>query len=551
MNNPKTLTLKNKSAVDLLEEGLNLVRSAPAGALLCYYAGSAPFILALLYFCSRMAAGAGSGDTLVPGALGLAFIFLWMKCWQAVYAHRLRAAVLNLGHEPVRPWRLITAQAAFQPWYFIAMPIALLLTIPLGWCCAFFQNITVLGWAGSEGSLFARAHRQAMLFQTQNFCIILILMALSCMVFVNLCAVSFFLPQMLKTLTGMETVFTRGAGFMLNSTFLLSMAGLTYLLVDPFRKAVYVLRCYYGDSIETGVDLLIELRDLRQSAGKALLLVIGICLLAAEPVFPADSREGPVCRPARGEPQSLMNSVAIDRAIKDVLARPEFSWRPLKAKRDVNAAKDKGGFSAVIATIREWSGVVGRWMDKALEWLRKKLQSGRDVRSPGSKRHDHDTLLMVMCLLLAVMLCVIGVSLRRRARMKKNREKAGTEQDMEPLPDLDDSSVTAAELPMDRWEQLAGELMERGEARLALRALYFACISHLAGLGLVVMDRCKSDRDYEKELARRARSRTSLIAAFSSNRAVYQSTWYGMHPADNEMVNTFMANYKGMVINET
>jgi len=97
---------------------------------------------------------------------------------------------------------------------------------------------------------------------------------------------------------------------------------------------------------------------------------------------------------------------------------------------------------------------------------------------------------------------------------------------------------------------LAGELLASGEMRLAVRALYFASIAHLSDAGLLSMDRAKSDRDYERELARRAHSLPSLLAAFSGNVSLFQRVWYGMYPVDRELVETFTANYQRMTPHE-
>ena len=69
-------------------------------------------------------------------------------------------------------------------------------------------------------------------------------------------------------------------------------------------------------------------------------------------------------------------------------------------------------------------------------------------------------------------------------------------------------------------------------------------IVRLADAGLLIMDRAKSDRDYERELRRRAHSIPSLIDAFSGNVVMFQSTWYGMHGTSGEMVELFQENYR-------
>src|SRR5207244_12646346 len=65
--------------------------------------------------------------------------------------------------------------------------------------------------------------------------------------------------------------------------------------------------------------------------------------------------------------------------------------------------------------------------------------------------------------------------------------------------------------------------------RLAIRAWYLA---HLAWLGrheLIAIHPGKTNREYEKELRRRARGVTGAPQLFAVNMAAFERTWYGMH----------------------
>ena len=46
-----------------------------------------------------------------------------------------------------------------------------------------------------------------------------------------------------------------------------------------------------------------------------------------------------------------------------------------------------------------------------------------------------------------------------------------------PVPDLTDEKVKADDLSTNRWLSLAGELADKGELRLAMRALYLATLA--------------------------------------------------------------------------
>ena len=79
-----------------------------------------------------------------------------------------------------------------------------------------------------------------------------------------------FAPQLLKIFTGIETSFTQNVvSTVFNTTFLAVSIGITYLSMNPLTKAVYVLRCFYGESIYSGDDLKLGIRARRGAAATA------------------------------------------------------------------------------------------------------------------------------------------------------------------------------------------------------------------------------------------------------------------------------------------
>jgi hypothetical protein len=117
---------------------------------------------------------------------------------------------------------------------------------------------------------------------------------------------------------------------------------------------------------------------------------------------------------------------------------------------------------------------------------------------------------------------------------------------MPPAPDLDDERTGADQLPEDGWLQLARELLGRGELRLALRAYYLASLAHLAERNLIVIARHKSNRDYERELVRRAHAVPELTGLFSANVSIFDRAWYGRHDVTVEGLESFAANVSRM-----
>ncbi|MEJ2037591.1 MAG: hypothetical protein P8X55_01470, partial [Desulfosarcinaceae bacterium] len=96
------------------------------------------------------------------------------------------------------------------------------------------------------------------------------------MVTINLAITIILVPNLLKSLLGIETVFTLNAWSMLNTTFLTALGVLTYLCVDPILKAGYVLRCFHGASLHSGDDIRAGLKPYLKGA---LLIAVFIgCL---------------------------------------------------------------------------------------------------------------------------------------------------------------------------------------------------------------------------------------------------------------------------------
>ena len=95
-------------------------------------------------------------------------------------------------------------------------------------------------------------------------------------------------------------------------------------------------------------------------------------------------------------------------------------------------------------------------------------------------------------------------------------------------PDIGDENLAADAFPSDKWLQMAREMVAKGDLRMALRAFYLATLAHLAALDWIRIEKHKTHRDYLRELTRRRRERTELIADFRHSGLVYERVWFGM-----------------------
>ncbi len=531
-----------RGAVEILEEATHLLRQASAATLAWYLAGTVPFLLGLLYFWADMSRSPFAGEHLAAASLALALLYGWMKFAQARFAHRLRSQ-LSGGGEPRSSvgqlLRVAVLQTAVLPWSFLALPVALLFTFPFGWCFAFFQNVTVLAPGAGEPlrQTLGRAWRQSRLWPGQNHLALLILLLFSLVVLLGLAVAAYLIPQMLKTLLGVESQFTRAnLHLLLNTTFWAMVGALTFLAVDPLVKAFYVLRCFYGESLQSGEDLLIDLRRLSRRAGGALaVLFLAGALLFGSPE-PATATEAPSEAPLAEE---------LDRAISAEIEGLEYAWRTPR-EAPVVEREPPAFLVAIYETLAEW----GRWTGKQIEtffrWLLRLLPK---IEPPDPSRKSEgwggfEALYIWLYLLLGVVASAAAVLFYRRWSRGRDRAPVQRPEELSGPPDLEAEEVSAEDLPVDRWLALGEELLARGEARLALRAFALGALAHLAGESLVSLGSAKSNRDYLGELRRRAHDRPGLLGAFAENIRLLESVWYGSAAAGTELIDTFLANHR-------
>jgi hypothetical protein len=323
---------------------------------------------------------------------------------------------------------------------------------------------------------------------------------------------------------GMETHFTLSLESSVNTTFLAAAMGVTYLCIDPLIKAVYAMRCFYGESRTTGEDLRVMLRSFERPALAVLVLWLALAVPCA--THAAAAKVEP-------QPPTSERGTELDRSIDKVLQRPEYTWRAPRPKRERKAKEE----STMWKRIREWLKkalqAIGDWFGKLF----------RGTRPPGSGKFSfsaHGLLYIFIGLALAIIGVLVWLLWRLRSRTASAELEATPA--AAPVPDLASEDVAGDELPVDGWTKLALELLDRGELRLAMRAFYFSSLAHLAARNLVSIAKFKSNRDYERELLRRSHALPGLTKTFSENVSVFDRVWYGLHDINAELLQQFRGN---------
>jgi hypothetical protein len=538
------------SALEWVENAVRLLRSAPPGALLCYYLGSIPCLLGLLYFWADMSGGAFASGHLSEAAFNVTLLYVWMKSWQAVFLSKMRAHLFMEGEAPWTParvGRLVVAQAVFQPVGLFLRFIAANLLLPYLWTYSLFAGLAILS-DGREPSLrltWHRAVREAGLWWRETHLAGVCLFGFALFIWLNVIIVCVTLPRLLSMLLGIETPFTRDGWVMFNTTFLATTFAITYLLFDPVRKAVFLIRHFHGQSLKSGEDLRVELRGLRHRAGLAMAALAMAATVLASSLSPARAENpAPAAAPPPGRAAGSVDGRELSNSVDRVLERREYAWRLPRAEKQEVEEKGwlSGFFDSIASTFARWFVKIRGWFDKFGDWVKHFFESKdrEEKESKPSTSLDWGAIAKGTLVILVIALVALVVILLLRAR--RARVAVVEAEAVNAVPDLSEENVTADQLPEDGWMQLARELMARGDLRLALRALYLASLAHLGQREYIRLERYKSNRDYDRELQRRARGNASLLTAFDENLLVFEGAWYGDHDVTPVTLDGFTQN---------
>ncbi len=550
--------------LELADRSIHILRSAPASLLSTYYLGSLPFVLGFLYFTADMSRSGMAAERCSASAAGLAVLFLWMKFFQALFARKIEALVAP-GDKIVlsfdRVWFVVSSQAIIQASGLAVVPLALSVFFPFAWVYAFYQNATALAFSDalfSSGKprlkrLVRDCMKEAARTPGDNHVLLAVLSFLYFVVFVNIAVFILLFPYLLKSFLGIETRFTLSGLSVLNTTFLTAVCGLTYLCADPVVKAAYALRCFYGQGMENGKDLIAELRRLqrqRRTGYKNMVatatekrkgmkkggvwILVFFLFLSAMACFPGFS---PVATaenaPAGSDGKDDLKSPAIvseqlDQAIRETLEEREFAWRLPRSMRNDEENEEHGAIYSLFKWIRDTLTppvkAVLQWIEKAVDWILDRLpEPSYSPKTPESRWRDwvRGGLVGLIALLSAVL---AFLTIRYRNSKKAVLEAVGA---VSAIPDIEDENVVAGDYPQDEWTRLGEEFLKRGELEKSLRAFFLATLSALSEAGLIVSAKYKSNMEYLSELDRRASDKKDLVELVSSRAHFFERVRYG------------------------
>ena len=534
----------------ILEETMHFLRVAPVSLFLCYYVGSLPFVLGVLFFWADMSRSPFAADHLSVASLGIALLFCWMKIWHTIFAQRIQALLSAVRPRTWSFHRLASAAgilALIHATGFFVLPLSAILMLPFGWCYAFYQNISVQSVAESESmrTVCAKAWRHARFWPWQNHIIIAVLFLFGLMVFVNLAIIAFVVPYLFKKFAGLESIYTMSGFHAFNTTFLATVLGLTYLCVDPIAKTAYTLRCFYGDAVKSGADLKTELNSLTsRSRGLAAIMILVIMLSPGQSM---GSEAGDIS----STELPAISAEQLDRSINEVLQRREYTWRLPREVQKEDEMEQTGPLAEVIKwlynQLKKAVKILDQWIKKLEAFLNKLLPTpdpGRSHSATDWRNAIRYILFAALIIFAAILLYYVSKGFWRR----RKPDVGVNSTPVIPKPDLNDDDIRADELPVDNWLQLARELMAKGSLRLAMRALYLASLAYLAERDMITIEMYKSNRDYERELLRRAHDKKDLLSAFSEAVLTIDRVWYGMHKIARGDVDQYLLDQERIML---
>jgi hypothetical protein len=485
--------IRQRSSIDILEEAVNLLRSSPLETGVTYLIGAVPLTLAFLFFLADMNRSPYAFEHLPWASLALALLYVWKNSWQAIFMAKLFYQLSPSEAQTTSPVQAVLIQASLQP-------LGLLIPLPFPWITAFFRNVALYAALGRADAISA-ARRQSVYATRQNWGVLLIVALGSLLLFANVLVAIVALPQLGRSFLGIEGDLARLGAGIVNLTTLGVAAAITWLAIDPLLDAVYTLRCFYGESVATGADLRAALKR---------LAAIALFMITAAHAQTIDEKK-------------------LDHAIDQVVHQREFTWRAPRATAGPEG-KWVGWYRSAVKMVEDLWDLV--WQ-KLRAWLRPDERQGGNGQDAAVNRRAMLALITAIVALIAAGLIVFVL------RRKRSMVVAAQAVTALPAVNLADESLSADRLPESEWLALAEEWMEKGDFRLALRAMYLASLNYLSSRDLVSLRRWKSGLDYRRELERRARSKPDLPAAFSRSVEIFEQGWYGRHAVDRAMAEDF------------
>jgi len=496
--------------LEVLDDGVNLLRVLPARAWVAWAAGTLPFAAGLLLALNRLGWGTADHSDAIVTATWLTALYFWMKCMHARFSRELWSAVTGTAPAPGRPLEILRSRLTHYGLAVLLFVPALFLVLPMGWFLAWYQSLGPLENAGS-GPLAHRAWKQAMLWPLQNHLTLLLAGFLAFFININWIALLLMIPAFLSFLTGHSSDFQRQLELIGEGPLAAFTLVLTWVTFDPLFKAVYTMRCFMGLARGNGEDLRLAWRRASRLA----------LLLALLPLLPQDLRAEDAA-----PPPALIDEAVFREALDDTLSEPRFSWRLPRAEAAATDSVSLLEVSAeVLRNIRDW--IWDLIPERKEDEKDSKPEAPQQETGAGSGVADGLTDTVVKGLLGLALVGVLVMLLRAYLQNRKDRHAQAPPAGVESTPNVEDEQLTGSELPQNQWVAMGDAFLSQGDFRKATRAYFLAHLALLADAGSIHLGRSKSNGDYQLELRMRRHIFPREFDNYGLARRRFERIWYG------------------------
>ncbi len=541
--------MNNSGGLSLIDRAIFLSRTSFFPHLWIYYCATAPCLLYFLWFFNDMSAGTGGRNRVVCSALILTVLVILMKTGQALFCLRSFETMMGNGFSKLTLSKLATAMGfqvmlAFAE--LIVLPIALLLTIPFGWCYAFFQ-IGSMGTLLFENNVFANSIIHAKLRPKQNHTMLwvicpvfllamvilyiatpplvsvfsigtngsavvyiiaallalctLLVNPLGWLLFANFLTAIVVIPQFIRILSGWETIYSMNMTTIFHPAVILSTWALCFLFMDPLVKVCYIIRIYDHQSIRSGNDLLKKLS------------VYGVVIFAVMHLInPSES----------SAELSVTSQKMIDVKIEEVLKEDAYIWREKKTADLPELNINTGPLKSMALHVKDFFKKINQWIKKYFK--QKEHRADKSLRK--WKPVFYSNPLQIAVISSAVLIILFLIYRNRQRRWNKNPDNF-TDKEISTPATVPVHLLSAEDNSSDEWEKLARDAAIRGDYTHAIRYFYLSSIRLLVDKKLLIMKKSRSNREIRRELLRRYPDQAMLHNNIALLINHFEYSWFG------------------------
>ncbi|MBF0432632.1 MAG: hypothetical protein HQK83_15210, partial [Fibrobacteria bacterium] len=235
---------------------------------------------------------------------------------------------------------------------------------------------------------------------------------------------------------------------------------------------------------------------------------------------------------SEGTVVSVENS-RFNNIIQEVITKPEYSWRlPIKADKVKVAHKQTFLDKMVKSAVRTGKSALKkskRVLKKIYKWI-KNLLPEKKSGTRGSSSSVFSAMrpiiyILTGLLILVTLTCIVWIVFLVIKRKKEFTPLVIKGAAVPVDPEREDT--TAEMLQSDEWFELASTLAASGKYRGAIRALFLSVLSALSQQNLIILEKNRSNREYENQLSLYGRKISGLPTRFSHMVLLFENVWYG------------------------